>query len=154
MSDTGWERVFSDTTTDDEGHAVLGDKSKGCRHCGSVSRKVSENDRVVLYHPSTECCELAAQDQVRYRRGDLDRVRAALAEERERVSEKARELENTSAPADRARIERELRHMERGLDVRVHGHYRLLIAEYELELAHANEVLTKFREPASLGLKN
>jgi hypothetical protein len=64
------------TTTTHTHHMTLGDPHKGCRHCGTVITRHASNGRATIYHPGTTCCTNAIQDQIRYREGDLARLKA------------------------------------------------------------------------------
>lgn len=149
----GWERAFTSERADEEGRVVLGDPNSGCKHCGSVSRKVSENGLAVLYHPSVACCEASAREQVSFRQADLARLRDEWGARQALIHEKAQELENTGSPSDRRQMELDLRRMEAGLLARTRDYYQPLAAEYEEELAVANSALRVLLEPPSLGLR-
>lgn len=55
---------------------ILGNPHQGCRHCGTVMTKHAKNGRAIIYHPGTTCCADAIKDQIRYREGDLARLKA------------------------------------------------------------------------------
>lgn len=57
-------------------HMTIGDPHKGCRHCGTVITRKASNGRATIHHPGTTCCTDAIQDQIRYREGDLARLKA------------------------------------------------------------------------------
>lgn len=58
-------------TRDEDGRLVLGDPTKGCRHCGAVAVKEAANGKAIIWHPAVECCVAAVNDQIRFREGDL-----------------------------------------------------------------------------------
>lgn len=63
---------------DEAGRLVLGDPSKGCRHCGAVAVKEAANGKALVWHPAVECCLAAVDDQIRFREGDLDTLQKAI----------------------------------------------------------------------------
>lgn len=67
----GWE----------QGVRVIGKPTKGCRHCGANIRTVSEDGKVVVYRPATECCYSALEDQIRFCFEDINRLEAKLKEQ-------------------------------------------------------------------------
>lgn len=68
----------SPETRDEAGRLVLGDPSKGCRHCGAVAVKEAANGKAIIWHPAVECCADAVNDQIRFREGDLETLQKAI----------------------------------------------------------------------------
>jgi len=73
---------------------VLGSESRGCKYCGSVSLKYSGNGKVKLYHPSAECCGRAINDQMDFRRAEIDQWKKRMAEDNEAVNRLEEEAES------------------------------------------------------------
>ena len=67
---------MSITSTYHEDTQFLGNPRQGCRHCGTVIKRTAANGRAIIYHPGTTCCTLAIKDQIRYREGDLARLKS------------------------------------------------------------------------------
>ena len=74
-----------DAPKDEDGRNVYGDPEKGCRHCGHVAMKHAADGNAILYHPGVECCADAIKDQIRFRKGEIERVQAKVLEDEERV---------------------------------------------------------------------
>lgn len=76
---------------DDEGRLIIGSPERGCRHCGSVTATVAAGDRLVWYHPSTECCRAAIADQMSYRYAEIEQLKARIREKQEALDQLAEE---------------------------------------------------------------
>lgn len=81
---------------------VVGSPKTGCRHCGANVRHLSEDGKVVVYRPATDCCWSAIEDQVGYVRDAISGVRARLAE---RETELARLYDEIAVTESKARGE-------------------------------------------------
>ncbi len=104
---------------DDDGRLILGDPTKGCRHCGDIGIKVAENDQLVLYHPGVECCARAVADQLRFRRGDIDELQKEItAKEKalELIRDEARMYDSQSKATEATKAYHRLEHSERTYD--------------------------------------
>lgn len=101
--------------TDSPDSRVMGNPDRGCRHCGRVEMKYSENGKVTLYHPGVECCAAAYTDQIGYRMGEIRRFEKQLSDRQDDLNQLQAEAElygsSRSSEASRAQIayERALR---------------------------------------------
>lgn len=141
MSD-GPRLVFADVPREG-GAVVLGDKRRGCRHCGHVAVTVSADERVRWYHPGTSCCAGAVRDQLRWRQDELQ----GLRNEWRRANAEVNELDTAAVeapPAERKRLEADAARKRRGLQVRVDEVWRPHAAELEAEVHALQAQLARF----------
>lgn len=60
---------------DKDGVWHVGRGSPGCKHCGHVELTWATNGKLVWHRPGSTCCRKAVEDQLRWRRGDVQRLR-------------------------------------------------------------------------------
>lgn len=101
-------KPLMDLPRDETGRLVYGNPTKGCRFCGYVAEKVSEDGKVILYHPGTECCEDALKQTISNREGEITlkkRQAQQHLDELDRLEETVRVYgENRSTAAAEARL--------------------------------------------------
>jgi len=68
---------------DPQGRLILGDPHKGCQYCGHVTTHT--DDRVVAYHPGTECCIPALQNLIRWRKNERAELKHKMEIEEEQI---------------------------------------------------------------------
>lgn len=72
-------RALAEHPRDSEGRIVLGDPAKGCRWCGTVAVKVAADNKAIMWHRGTTCCLQAVQQQIKYRRAEMDAINRKIA---------------------------------------------------------------------------
>lgn len=117
---------------------ILGNPHKGCRHCGTVIKRTAANGRAIIYHPGTTCCTLAIKDQIRYREGDLARLKS----DGEQLLARIDDLE---AKANRAVGKEQTELLNEATRAR---------AAYEHHTARIRRELDGDRDTDTIGLKN
>jgi predicted nucleic acid-binding Zn-ribbon protein len=119
---------------DADGVTHVGDPLAGCWNCGAGELKYSDNGRVALHHPGSECCESAIDRLINLHTLELARHRTDATNMRNAITEQHQRAEqsfgNASAEA-RMRAER----MQKGYDRRTRDHWQPLADDLKAEIA-------------------
>lgn len=92
---------------DADGIAHFVPNARGCPHCGAVEVKSYEPDgivKAVFYHAGAECCFERLQQQVTWRQGELNKLRADLEHRRAQVDEYRRSSNDALSKQDAQRF--------------------------------------------------
>ena len=80
---------------DADGVIHIGRNTPGCRHCGQRDMKYSDNGRVCLHHPGTQCCANAVKDQIVWRQQELTDLRRLAREYQDEMNDTERVASST-----------------------------------------------------------
>lgn len=103
----GWE----------QGVRVIGSPKAGCRHCGEVVRHLSEDGKVVVYRPDTNCCYSALEDQISFCRTEIERLNKELADRETEMERLADDIAVTESAARGEALSRKLKKAEAHMPV-------------------------------------
>jgi hypothetical protein len=71
----------------ENGKWIIGKGTKGCRHCGTIEAHHAANRKAIWYHPGVQCCQKSLEDQLRWRRNDLEHQRNAYRQAQNLVAD-------------------------------------------------------------------
>lgn len=92
---------------DSNGVWRIGAGARGCKHCGKVEEHYASNGLAVWSHPGVTCCRKALEDQLRWRKADLENARNQYRQA-ERAIHDAEDKVNRAAGAERNALNVEL----------------------------------------------
>jgi len=112
------QQPFQGLPTDDTGAKILGNQDKGCRHCGSVEAHYATNGRVVWYHPGTQCCRAALDDQLRWRQEELQALRREITDHQARIDAMSTQLQQATGQ-EKATLNAEITKQSKALENKI-----------------------------------
>ena len=152
MPDT-WEPITNERDIDADGVWHVGRGTKGCRHCGKVEVHYAENGKAAWHHPGVSCCRKATEDQLRWRKDDLERLRGEAVAARRAVDE-LRQRSDSAFGKEAADLKREVERAERGYTAKVERMRLLSDGSDELEIVGLkHEIAVLERKLASYAVR-
>lgn len=104
--------------TDSTGATILGNQTQGCRHCGTIEAHYSTNGRIVWYHPGTQCCLNALNDQLRWREEELQALRREITDHQKRIDAMHAQLDQATGQ-EKAVINNEITKQTKALENKI-----------------------------------
>lgn len=112
------QQIFEGLPKEPSGATIIGNDTRGCRHCGTVEKHYSQNRRVVWYHPGTTCCLPALKDQLRWRQAEVQALRQEIIDYQKRIDAMHVALEQATGQ-EKAVLANEINKQSRALEKRV-----------------------------------
>jgi hypothetical protein len=120
--------------TDHDGITHIGNPRAGCWNCGAQELKYSENGKVALHHPGSECCEPAIKRLLGMHAAELARHRGDARSLMNEVTEAEQRAGSTYGNAGVEAKDR-ARRMRSGYERREREYWVPLANELKTEMA-------------------
>jgi hypothetical protein len=135
----------------ENGRWVIGKGTTGCRHCGTIETHTAKNGKAIWYHPGVGCCRKALEDQLSWRKRDLENQRNAyrqaqnLADDLEAKASRAIGAERATLNSEANKARAALPLKEKRLRLIVDGDPSNEVLGLKAEIAELEQQLRKWR---------